>query len=48
MPQSLARVVVHMIFSTKDRQPFITPEFQKELCPYASQFFATKDIYRSR
>jgi REP element-mobilizing transposase RayT len=23
-----------MVFSTKDRQPFITPEFQKELCPY--------------
>jgi putative transposase len=25
MPQSLARVVVHLVFSTKNREPFITP-----------------------
>jgi putative transposase len=25
MPQSLARVLVHLVFSTKNREPFITP-----------------------
>jgi putative transposase len=34
MPQSLSRVVVHIIFSTKDRQRLINPEIEKELFAY--------------
>lgn len=30
MPQSLASILVHCIWSTKDRQPFIRPEIEKE------------------
>ena len=26
MPQSLSRVLVHLVFSTKNREPFIAPE----------------------
>lgn len=36
MPQSLACVLVHMIFSTKNRIPVLTPEIQTELHPYLS------------
>lgn len=34
MPQSLARVLVHLIFSTKNREPVLTPEIRDELHPY--------------
>src|SRR3954447_11938776 len=34
MPQSLACILVHMIFSTKNRVPVLTPEIQAELHPY--------------
>ena len=34
MPQSLSRVLVHLIFSTKNRDPVLTPEIQAELHPY--------------
>jgi putative transposase len=34
MPQSLSRVVVHVIFSTKDRMRLIKPEIEKELFAY--------------
>jgi putative transposase len=34
MPQSLARVLVHIIFSTKNRSPFIQLEIEKELFAY--------------
>ncbi len=34
MPQSLACIPVHYIWSTKDRQPFIKPEIEKELFSY--------------
>ena len=34
MPQSLAKVNVHIIFSTKHRQNFITEEIRKELQSY--------------
>ena len=36
MPQSLSRVLVHMIFSTKNREPFLLPEIRAELHPYLS------------
>lgn len=34
MPQSLANVVVHVVFSTKHRDPILTPPLRKELHPY--------------
>ena len=33
MPQSLAAILVHVIFSTKNREPFIQPEIELELSP---------------
>ena len=34
MPQSLSRILVHLIFSTKNRVAVLTPDIQKELYPY--------------
>ena len=34
MPQSLANVLIHIIFSTKNRYPFIDPGIENELYPY--------------
>ena len=34
MPQSLARVLVHVVFSTKHRVPVLTPAIRAELHPY--------------
>jgi len=34
MPQSLARVLVHLVFSTKNRVPVLVPEIRAELHPY--------------
>ena len=34
MPQSLSRVIIHLIFSTKDRQPWIDPEVRPRMHAY--------------
>ncbi len=34
MPQSLSQVLIHMVFSTKHREPFITNEIEPELYSY--------------
>jgi len=34
MPQSLANILVHLVFSTKNRAPLIAPEIEGELYPY--------------
>jgi REP element-mobilizing transposase RayT len=34
MPQSLSLVLIHVVFSTKDRAPFLTPTITTELYPY--------------
>jgi REP element-mobilizing transposase RayT len=34
MPQSLSRVLIHLVFSTKNREPVITPKIITELHPY--------------
>jgi len=34
MPQSLSSILVHLVFSTKNREPFITPAIETELRPY--------------
>ena len=37
MPQSLSSILVHLIFSTKNREPFITPAIELELHPYITK-----------
>ena len=36
MPQSLSRVLTHLVFSTKDRAPFIKEHFGEQLHAYLS------------
>jgi|GEM_PF-5594989 len=33
MPQSLSSILIHLVFSTKNREPFITPAIEPELHP---------------
>ena len=37
MPQSLSSILVHLIFSTRNREPFITPTIESELFPYVAK-----------
>ena len=39
MPQSLSSILIHLIFSTKHREPFITPTIETELHPYMAKIF---------
>lgn len=41
MAQSLAQIWVHIIFSTKGRYPFLTPEVRPELHAYAATILKT-------
>jgi hypothetical protein len=34
MAQTLTRLLVHLIFSTKDRHPFLAPELETDLHSY--------------
>ena len=34
MAQSLSSILIHLVFSTKNREPFITPAIETELYPY--------------
>jgi putative transposase len=34
MPQSLSRILIHLVFSTKNREAVLTPAIQTELHPY--------------
>lgn len=36
MPQSLAKNLIHLVFSTKNRQPTLTEHVRDPLCAYAS------------
>ncbi len=38
MPQSFTNLLVHLVFATKGRQPFITPELQPRLYDYLGGF----------
>src|ERR1700760_3514243 len=37
MPQSLSVVIVHLVFSTKDREPWITSEMRPKLHAYMAE-----------
>jgi REP element-mobilizing transposase RayT len=39
MPQSLSTVLVHLVFSTKNRESFITPPVEAELHSYMATVF---------
>jgi REP element-mobilizing transposase RayT len=39
MPQSLSSILVHLVFSTKNRESFITPVIETELHPYLATIF---------
>jgi putative transposase len=41
MPQSLSSILIHLIFSTKNREPFINPVIESELHPYMAKIFRT-------
>ena len=37
MSQSLSSILIHLVFSTKNREPFITPAIEPELHPYMAK-----------
>lgn len=39
MPQSLSSILIHFVFSTKHREPFITTAIEPELHPYMAKIF---------
>ena len=39
MSQSLSSVLIHLVFSTKNRETFITPAIETELHPYMATIF---------
>ncbi len=39
MPQSLSSILIHLIFSTKNREPFVTPAIESELQAYMASIF---------
>jgi REP element-mobilizing transposase RayT len=43
MAQSLARILIHLIFSTKNRTPILSPEICAELYPYMHKVLTEHD-----
>jgi|SRR5215471_17661534 len=39
MPQSLSSILIHLVFSTKNREPLLTPKLEVELHPYMAKIF---------
>ena len=39
MPQSLSSILIHLIFSTKNREPLLNPKIDAELYPYMASVF---------
>jgi putative transposase len=39
MPQSLSSILIHLVFSTKHREPFITPDVEADLHDYMGGIF---------
>ena len=42
MPQSLSSILIHLIFSTKNREPFLHSEIEAELYPYMASILKAK------
>ena len=45
MPQSLARNLIHLVFSTKNREPVLTDSVRIPLCDYASAVLRDLDSH---
>jgi REP-associated tyrosine transposase len=45
MPQSLAKNLIHLVFSTKNREPVLTEAVRKPLCAYASAVLRDLDSH---
>ena len=45
MPQSLAKILVHLVFSTKNREPILTEFVREPLCAYASAVLRDLDSH---
>jgi putative transposase len=45
MPQSLAKNLIHLVFSTKNRDPILTEHFRTPLCHYASAVLRDLDSH---
>jgi len=43
VPQSLAQVLVHLIFSTKNREPFLSDDIRPELHPYMATVLKSRE-----
>ena len=43
MPQSLSSVLIHLVFSTKHREPYITESAEVELHKYLATIFKACD-----
>ena len=43
MSQSLTNLLIHLTFSTKFHQPFLSTDIEKELFPYLSKIFRSYD-----
>ena len=43
MPQSLAQIYVHIVFSTKERYPFIQPDIEPQLYAYMADTIKRSD-----
>ena len=41
MPQSLPSILIHLVFSTKNREPFINTAVERELHRYLAKIFRT-------
>ena len=48
MPQSLSKLLVHLVFSTKDRVPCLAPEIRAELYPYMATVFSNLNCHALR
>jgi putative transposase len=45
MPQSLAKILVHLVFSTKNREPVLAEHIRIPLCAYASAVLRDLDSH---
>ena len=48
MTQSLSNILVHIVFSTKQRTSWLNPEICAELYPYIAQILKTKNTHPYR
>jgi len=43
MPQSLSKILIHIVFGTKERYPFLTTVLRPELHAYVATVLKTND-----